>query len=92
MTRDYIESAYVSHYHVIATIEIRKRSVELVDAYSRGLHKRAPEVERTMLPVVILPVDEEETRFLVDTGRDVLRKREVIHRRARQRGADPLLE
>jgi hypothetical protein len=35
MTRDYIESACVSHYHVIATIEIRKRPVELVDAYSR---------------------------------------------------------
>ena len=28
MTRDYIESACVSHYHVIATIEIGKRSVE----------------------------------------------------------------
>ncbi len=27
MTRDYIKSACVSHYHVIATIEIRKRSV-----------------------------------------------------------------
>src|SRR5580692_7421468 len=37
MTRDYIESACVSHYHVIATIEIRKRSVELVDAYLRDL-------------------------------------------------------
>jgi hypothetical protein len=35
MTRDYIESACVSHYHVIATIEIRKRSVELIDAYAR---------------------------------------------------------
>jgi hypothetical protein len=28
MTRDYIESCCVSHYHVIATIEIRKGSVE----------------------------------------------------------------
>jgi|SRR5580700_4129982 hypothetical protein len=37
MTRDYIELACVSHYHVIATIEIRKRSVELVDAYLRDL-------------------------------------------------------
>ena len=35
MTRDYIESASVSHYHVIATIEIRKRSLELIDAYSQ---------------------------------------------------------
>jgi hypothetical protein len=35
MTRDYIKSACVSHYHVIATIEIWKRSVEFVDAYSR---------------------------------------------------------
>src|ERR1700719_4728587 len=35
MTRDYIKSACRSHYHVIATIEIRKRSVELIDGYSR---------------------------------------------------------
>jgi hypothetical protein len=35
MTRDYIESAYDSHYHVIATIVIRKSSVELIEAYLR---------------------------------------------------------
>jgi hypothetical protein len=35
MTRDYIESACDSHYHVIATIEIWKRSVESIAAYSR---------------------------------------------------------
>ena len=33
MTGDYIKSACVSHYHVIATIEIRKRSVELIDGH-----------------------------------------------------------
>jgi hypothetical protein len=53
MTRDYIESACVSHYHVIATIEIRKRSVELVDAYSRA----ADEKMDFFLSICGLPVD-----------------------------------